>query len=90
MSDQPPVCDFDWPAPDFELPGIDGNNYRLTDIKGPNGTLVMFICNHCPYVKAVADRIARDCARARAAWRLGHRGHVERRRQPIRPTRPTR
>ena len=62
MSDQPPVCDFDWPAPDFQLPGIDGNNYCLTDIKGPNGTLVMFICNHCPYVKAVADRIARDCA----------------------------
>jgi peroxiredoxin len=62
MSDQPPVCDFDWPAPDFQLPGIDGNSYRLTDIKGPNGTLVMFICNHCPYVKAVADRIARDCA----------------------------
>jgi len=62
MSDQPPVCDFGWPAPDFELPGIDGKSYRLSDIKGPNGTLVMFICNHCPYVKAVADRIARDCA----------------------------
>lgn len=62
MSDQPPVCNFDWPAPDFQLPGIDGNNYRLTDIRGPNGTLVMFICNHCPYVKAVAGRIARDCA----------------------------
>lgn len=61
MSDQPPVCDFDWPAPDFELPGVDGKNYRLTDIKGPNGTLVMFICNHCPYVKAMADRIVRDC-----------------------------
>lgn len=61
MSDQPPVCDFGWPAPDFELPGIDGRRYRLSDIKGPNGTLVMFICNHCPYVKAVADRIARDC-----------------------------
>ena len=62
MSAQPPVCDFGWPAPDFELPGIDGRLYRLSTIKGPNGTLVMFICNHCPYVKAVAARIARDCA----------------------------
>jgi peroxiredoxin len=62
MADQPPVCDFGWPAPDFELPGTDGRQYRLSEIKGPNGTLVMFICNHCPYVKAVADRIARDCA----------------------------
>ena len=62
MSDQPPVCEFGWPAPDFDLPGIDGRQYRLSDIKGPNGTLVMFICNHCPYVKAVAERIARDCA----------------------------
>jgi len=62
MSDQPPVCDFGWPAPEFELPGIDGRQYRLSDIRGPNGALVMFICNHCPYVKAVADRIVRDCA----------------------------
>ena len=62
MSAQPPVCDFGWPAPDFQLPGIDGRLYRLSTIKGPNGTLVMFICNHCPYVKAVAARIARDCA----------------------------
>jgi len=62
MSAQPPVCDFGWPAPDFELPGIDGRRYRLSELKGSNGTLVMFICNHCPYVKAVADRIARDCA----------------------------
>ena len=62
MSDQPPVCDFDWPAPEFELPGTDGRQYRLSDIRGPNGVLVMFICNHCPYVKAVADRIVRDCA----------------------------
>jgi peroxiredoxin len=62
MSDQPPVCDFGWSALDFALPGIDGRQYRLSDIKGPNGTLVMFICNHCPYVKAVAERIAGDCA----------------------------
>ena len=61
MSAQPPVCDFGWPAPDFELPGIDGRRYRLSEIKGENGTLVMFLSNHCPYVQAVADRIVRDC-----------------------------
>jgi len=60
MAAQPPVCDFGWKARDFELPGIDGRRHRLSDLKGPNGTLVMFICNHCPYVKAVIDRIVRD------------------------------
>lgn len=49
-----------WQAEDFELEGVDGKLYRLSEIKGPNGTLVMFICNHCPYVKAVAGDIARD------------------------------
>ena len=56
----PPVCDFGWRAPDFALPGTDGKTYALDDIAGPNGTLVMFICNHCPYVLAVIDRIVRD------------------------------
>jgi len=55
-----PVCDFGRPAPDFTLPGVDGKRWSLQDIRGPNGTLVMFICNHCPYVKAVRDRIVRD------------------------------
>jgi peroxiredoxin len=55
-----PVCDFGWKAPGFVLPGVDGQTYRLEELKGPNGTLVMFICNHCPYVKAVIDRIVRD------------------------------
>ncbi|MBT9613276.1 MAG: thioredoxin family protein [Burkholderiales bacterium] len=55
-----PVCDFGWKAPDFDLPGVDGKRYTLTDVKGPNGLLVMFICNHCPYVKAVRQRIVRD------------------------------
>jgi peroxiredoxin len=54
------VCDFGWKAPGFVLPGVDGQTYRLEELKGPNGTLVMFICNHCPYVKAVIDRIVRD------------------------------
>ena len=56
-----PVCDFGWHAPSFELPGVDGRRYRLADVRGERGTLVMFICNHCPYVKAVRERIVRDC-----------------------------
>ena len=55
-----PICDFGWPAVDFELPGIDGRNYSLADVSGANGTLVMFLCNHCPFVKAVIGRIVRD------------------------------
>lgn len=55
-----PVCDFGWKAVDFSLPGVDGKTYSLTDVAGPNGLLVMFICNHCPYVKAVIHRIVRD------------------------------
>jgi len=47
-------------APDFALPGIDGRTHSLREIAGANGTVVMFICNHCPYVKAVVDRIVRD------------------------------
>lgn len=58
----PPVCDFGWQAPDFSLPATDGKTYALADVAGPNGTLVMFICNHCPYVLAVLDRIKRDAA----------------------------
>jgi peroxiredoxin len=55
-----PVCDFGWKAIDFDLPGVDGKRYSLAAAKGENGLLVMFICNHCPYVKAVRDRIIRD------------------------------
>lgn len=60
MAATPPVCDFGQRTPDFELPGTDGKRYRLRDIAGPNGVLVMFICNHCPYVLAVIDRMVRD------------------------------
>jgi peroxiredoxin len=49
-------------APDFDLPGVDGRRHTLDSVRGPNGTLVMFICNHCPYVKAVIDKIVRDTA----------------------------
>ncbi len=55
-----PVCDFGWTAPDFDLPGVDGNRHRLGELRGEKGTVGMFICNHCPYVKAVLDRIVRD------------------------------
>lgn len=55
-----PVCDFGLPAPDFRLRGVDGRTWTLNDVRGKNGLLVMFICNHCPYVKAVRDRILRD------------------------------
>ncbi|MCC5963500.1 MAG: thioredoxin family protein [Rhodobacteraceae bacterium] len=60
MAATPPVCDFGWKAPDFTLPATDGRTYALADIAGADGTLVMFICNHCPYVLAVLDRILRD------------------------------
>ena len=51
-----PVCEFGLPAPDFSLPGTDGKTHTLQSTRGPNGLLVMFICNHCPYVKSVRDR----------------------------------
>ncbi|MEM9129538.1 MAG: thioredoxin family protein [Pseudomonadota bacterium] len=56
----PPVCHFNWPAPDFSLPATDGKTYGFDDIAGPNGTLIMFICNHCPFVLAILDRVIRD------------------------------
>jgi peroxiredoxin len=61
VSLQTSVCDFGWKAVDFDLPGVDGKRHSLVSARGPNGLLVMFICNHCPYVKAVIDRIVRDC-----------------------------
>ncbi len=60
VSLNPPVCDFGWKAPDFNLPGVDGKSRTLEDIAGPKGTLVMFICNHCPYVKAIRERLVAD------------------------------
>lgn len=55
-----PICDFGRKAVDFSLPGVDGKTHSLADVRGDAGTLVMFICNHCPYVKAVIDRIVAD------------------------------
>ena len=66
MAAIPPVCDFDRKAADFDLPGTDGRRWRLSDVAGPRGTLIMFICNHCPYVLAVMDRIIRDACDLRS------------------------
>jgi peroxiredoxin len=55
-----PVCNFGWKAKDFTLKDAWGNRFRLVDLAGPKGTLVMFICNHCPYVRTIAGRLARD------------------------------
>jgi peroxiredoxin len=60
MAESTPICDFGWKAPAFRLPATDGKIYALDDLKGPNGTLVVFICNHCPYVQAILDRLVRD------------------------------
>jgi peroxiredoxin len=66
MAVETPICDFGSKAPDFSLPGVDGRVWSLADIQGANGTLVMFICNHCPYVKAVIERIVRDARELQA------------------------
>lgn len=55
-----PICNFDLPAIDFNLPGVDGQNWTLEKAKGKNGLIVMFICNHCPYVKAIHARLVED------------------------------
>ena len=62
MGAQPPICNFGWKARDFDLPGTDGKRYNLAGSIGPGGLLVMFICNHCPYVKAIRERLILDCA----------------------------
>ncbi|EAU42968.1 hypothetical protein FP2506_09001 [Fulvimarina pelagi HTCC2506] len=60
MVAQPPVCDFGWKAVDADLPGVGGASHRLFELKGENGLVVVFICNHCPYVKAITERLVRD------------------------------
>ena len=60
MAAIPPVCDFGWPAVDATLPSVDGKMHSIFGQAGPNGLVVAFICNHCPYVKAVIGRIVRD------------------------------
>lgn len=55
-----PLCDFGWKAPDFSLKDPDGNRYTLAEQLGEKGLLIAFICNHCPYVQAIARRLASD------------------------------
>jgi peroxiredoxin len=62
------ICDFGWKARDFALKGVDGKTWTLAGVRGPKGTLVVFICNHCPYVKASIDRIV---AEAKALKEIG-------------------
>ena len=61
MPIQTPICDFGQKAHDFELKSTENKILSLNDIKGENGTLIMFICNHCPYVKAITKDIVEDC-----------------------------
>ena len=61
MPIQTPICDFGQVAKNFELKSTDNEKINLSDIKGENGTLIMFICNHCPYVKAIIKDIVIDC-----------------------------
>lgn len=56
----PPVCDFGWKAQNLSHLVTKGKTYSLQDVGGPKGTLIMFICNHCPFVLSVLDRILRD------------------------------
>jgi peroxiredoxin len=60
MAALPPLCDFGWRAPSFSLLGVDGKIHTLENLRGPKGTLIAFICNHCPYVKTIAGRLVRD------------------------------
>jgi peroxiredoxin len=66
MAALPPLCDFGWKAPAFSLPGVDGKVHALESLRGPKGTLVAFICNHCPYVKTVIGRLVRDATELRS------------------------
>jgi peroxiredoxin len=66
VSTPTPICDFGRQAVDFELRGVDGRRHSLATARGVNGLLVMFICNHCPYVKAVIHRIVRDTTELKA------------------------
>ena len=54
------ICNFGWKAREFRLKGVDGKSYTLADVRGPKGTLVAFICNHCPYVRAVIGRLVKE------------------------------
>jgi len=73
MAATPPLCEFGWKAIDFSLQGIDGRSYSLRDVAGEKGTVIVFMCNHCPYVRSIAGRLA-DEARALEALGIGFAG----------------
>lgn len=60
MAAIPPICEFGWKPVPFRLPDTDGKMHALEDLRGENGLVVAFICNHCPYVLAILDRLIRD------------------------------
>jgi peroxiredoxin len=60
MAASPTDITFDVAAPDFRLPATDGRSYSLDDVAGAKGTVIVFICNHCPYVIAVIERLVAD------------------------------
>jgi peroxiredoxin len=62
------ICDFGWLARDFALMGVDGKTWSLAEVRGSKGTLVAFICNHCPYVKAAIGRLVDE---AKALHEIG-------------------
>lgn len=55
-----PVCDFGWKAPDFRLQNAYGDSFTMQDYLGDKGLLILFICNHCPYVQRIAQRLSED------------------------------
>jgi len=66
MAAQAPRADLGWPAPPFTLRGTDGGLHTLAGLAGPRGTVIAFICNHCPYVQAILPRLVRDARDLRA------------------------
>ena len=60
------ICNFGWKARDFKLKGVDGKLYTLDHVRGTKGTLVVFICNHCPYVRAVIRRLVEETTALKA------------------------
>src|SRR5215218_1236499 len=74
MATGTPICDFGWKAVDFTLPATDGRSYSIIECAGPNGLLVAFICNPCPYVKAIIGRLVRDASRAARCGAQGEGG----------------
>jgi len=66
MAVETPVCDFGLAAPEFKLPGVDGRDWSLAECRGERGLLVVFMCNHCPYVQAIRERLVRDARELQA------------------------